>query len=176
MYNDELPDTDSEGSTKKIRLTGGYGQMNELVHRQCCDQVRKYNKDSDVSNWYRSKLMLYYPWYDEENDLLGGCASYAEHYEQVRAVVIENENKYTNEDIENVNLDDDNRPEHAWCQIAPSTQASNAQAAEQGVETLTELAEQDLIDNANLVQGSTTGSDGLSVRYEAANLCNPPDV
>ena len=28
--------------------------------------------------------MLYYPWYDEENDLLGGCASYAEHYEQVK--------------------------------------------------------------------------------------------
>ena len=27
VYNDELPDTDSEGSTKKIRLTGGYGQM-----------------------------------------------------------------------------------------------------------------------------------------------------
>ena len=176
VYNDELPDTDSEGSTKKIRLTGGYGQMNER-RRQAVIRFRKYNKDSDVSNWYRSKLMLYYPWYDEENDLLGGCASYAEHYEQVRAVVIENENKYTNEDIENVNLDDDNRPEHAWCQIAPSTQASNAQAAEQGVETLTELAEQDLIDNANLVQGSTTGSGGLSVRYEgAANpAVIPPD-
>ena len=176
VYNDELPDTDSESSTKKITLTGGYGLMNER-RRQAVIRFRKYNKDSDVSNWYRAKLMLYYPWYDEEADLLGGCASYAEHYEQVRAVVIENENKYTNEDIENVNVDDDNRPEHAWCQIAPSTEASNAQAAEQGVETLTELAEQDLIDNANLVQGSTTGSGGLSVRYEgAANpAVIPPD-
>ena len=82
---------------------------------------------------------------------------YAEHYEQERAVV-------TDEDIENIEVDDDNRPEHAWCQIAPSTEANNAQAAEQGAETLTELAEQDLIDNANLVQGSTTGSGGLSVR------------
>ena len=176
VYNDELPDTDSEGSTKKITLTGGYGQMNER-RQQAVIRFRKYNKDSDVSNWYRAKLMLYYPWCDEEKDLLGGCASYAEHYEQVRAVVIENENKYTNEDIENVNVDDDNRPEHAWCQIAPSTEASNAQAAEQGVETLTELAEQDLIDNASLVQGSTTGSGGLSVRYEgAANpAVIPPD-
>ena len=178
VYNDELPDTNSESSTtcKKITLTGGYGQMNER-RQQAVIRFRKYNKDSDVSNWYRAKLMLYYPWYDEENDLLGGCTSYAEHYEQVRAVVIENENKYTNEDIENVNIDDDNRPEHAWCQIAPSTEASNAQAAEQGAETLTELAEQDLIDNANLVQGSTTGSGGLSVRYEgAANpAVIPPD-
>ena len=91
--------------------------------------------------------------------------------------MIENENKYTDEDIENIEVDNDNRPEHAWCQIAPSTEASNAQAAEQGVETLTELAEQDLIDNASLVQGSTTGSGGLSVRYEgAANpAVIPPD-
>ena len=96
MYNDELPDSDSEGSTKKITLTGGYGQMHER-RQQAVIRFRKYNKDSDSSNWYRAKLMLYYPWYDEESDLLGGCASYAEHYELVRAVVIENENKYTDE-------------------------------------------------------------------------------
>ena len=74
VYNDELPDASSEGSTKKITLTGGYGQMNER-RRQAVIRFRKYNKDSDVSNWYRAKLMLYYPWYVEENDLLGGCAS-----------------------------------------------------------------------------------------------------
>ena len=136
--------------------------------QQAVVRFRKYNKDSDVSNWYRAKLMLYYPWYDEESDLLGGCASYAENYELVRAVVIENENKYTDEDIENVSVDEDNRPEHAWCQIAPSTEASNAHDTEQGVETLTELAEQDMVDNANLVQGSATGSGGLSVRFEGA--------
>ena len=57
VYNDELPDTDSEGSTKKITLTGGYGQMNER-RQQAVIRFRKYNKDSDVSNWYRAKLML----------------------------------------------------------------------------------------------------------------------
>ena len=173
VYNEELPDADSEGSTKKITLTGGYGLMQERK-MPAVFRFRKYNKDSDVSNWYRAKLMLYYPWYDEEKDLLGGYASYVEHYEQVRAVVIENENKYTDEDTDSIDVDDDNRPEHAWCQIAPSTEASNAQAAEQGVETLTELAEQDLIDNANLVQADRTG---LSVRFEgAANpAVIPPD-
>ena len=98
VYNDELPDAVSEGGTKNITLTVGYGQMQERK-MPAVIRFRKYNKDSDVSNWYRAKLMLYYPWYDEENDLLGGCASYAEHYEQVRAVVIENENKYTDEDM-----------------------------------------------------------------------------
>ena len=177
IYNDELPDTDSEGSTKKITLTGGYGQMRERRH-QVVIRFRKYNKDSDASNWYRAKLMLYYPWYDEESDLLGGCTSYAEHYELVRAVVVENESKYTDEDIENMNVDEDSRPEHAWCQIAPSTEASNAHAAEQGVETLTELSQQDLVDNANLVQQpSVTNSTGLSIRFQsAANpAVIPPD-
>ena len=55
IYNDELPDTDSEGSTKKITLTGGYGQMRERRH-QAVIRFRKYNKDSDASNWYRAKL------------------------------------------------------------------------------------------------------------------------
>ena len=166
IYNDELPDTDSEGSTKKITLTGGYGQMRERRH-QAVIRFRKYNKDSDASNWYRAKLMLYYPWYDEESDLLGGCTSYAEHYELVRAVVVENESKYTDEDIENMNVDEDSRPEHAWCQIAPSTEASNAHAAEQGVETLTELSQQDLVDNANLVQQpSVTNSTGLVLDFK----------
>ena len=176
VYNDELPDTDSEGSAKKITLTGGYGQMHER-RRQAVIRFRKYNKDSDASNWYRAKLMLYYPWYDEESDLLGGCASYAEHYELVRDVVVENESKYTNDDIENMNVDEESRPEHAWCQIAPSTEASNAHAAEQGVETLTELSQQDLVDNASLVQGSATSSAGLSVRFQsAANpAVIPPD-
>ena len=81
--NDELPDTDSESSTcTKITLTGGYGQMQERK-MPAVIRFRKYNKDSDASNWYRAKLMLYYPWYDEESDLLGGCTSYAEHYELV---------------------------------------------------------------------------------------------
>ena len=80
VYNDELLDTDSEGSTKKITLTGGYGQIHER-RRQAVIRFRKYNKGGDASNWYRAKLMLYYPWYDEESDLLGGCTSYAEHYE-----------------------------------------------------------------------------------------------
>ena len=92
--------------------------------------------------------------------------------------MVENESKYTDEDIENMNVDEDSRPEHAWCQIAPSTEASNAHAAEQGVETLTELSQQDLVDNANLVQQpSVTNSTGLSIRFQsAANpAVIPPD-
>ena len=112
--------------------------------------------------------MLYYPWYDESNDLLGGYTTYAEHYEHVKVIVYQNEQKYTLEEVENVQVDEDSRPEHAWCQLAPTTEHSNSNAREQGVETLTELSEQDLVDNANLLNSRAGNTAGLSVRFESA--------
>ena len=161
---DALPRNESQLTATKITLTDGYGQMYER-RKPAVIRFRKYNKDADVSNWYRAKLMLYYPWYDESNDLLGGYTTYAEHYDHVKAVVHQNEQKYTLEEVENVQIDEDSRPEHAWCQLAPTTEHSNSNALEQGVETLTELSEEDLVDNANLLNSNTSG---LSVRFESA--------
>ena len=50
--------------------------------------------------------MLYYPWYDEDIDLLGGCATYQEQYRLAHAVMHDNECK---EDSE---IDEDGPPEH----------------------------------------------------------------
>ncbi len=108
--------------------------------------IIRYNKDADASNWYRAKIMLYYPWYSEEIDLLGGFPT------------CQNEQNYTREEVENVLVDEDDRPEHAWCQLAPTT---NSNTREQGVD------EQDLIDNANLLNSSASNV-GLSVRFESA--------
>ena len=38
--------------------------------------------------------MLYFPWRNEEADLLGGHSSYQAHYQAVSAAVLENERKY----------------------------------------------------------------------------------
>ena len=163
---DALPDHESQASNKKIALTGVFGQMHER-NKPAVIRFRKYNKDSDASNWYRAKLMLYYPWYDERIGLLGGYSSYAEHYEHVMSVVFENEQKYTMEQVEDMQIDD-SRPEHAWCQLAPNTEGNRAHAEQEGTEILTEVSEQDLIDNANLLQSNARGVSGLSYRFEAA--------
>ena len=131
-------------------------------------RFRKYHKDIDPSNYYRAKLMLYFPWYDEEHDLLCGYSSYAEHYQNVLSIVLENEKKYTVEEIDSINVDEDSRPEHAWCQIAPSTEDSNACAVNQSAEILTELSGEDVNDNSNLIQSSSGSTYGLSVRFESA--------
>ena len=72
---DALPDSEIQASTKKITLTGGFGQMHERK-KPSVFRFRKYNKDTDASDWYRAKLMLYHPWYDESTDLLGGFSRY----------------------------------------------------------------------------------------------------
>ena len=84
--------------------------------------------------------------------------------------------KSTAEEVDTIRVDEDSRSEHAWCQIAPSTD-SNAHTAEQGVKTLTELSEQDLVDNTNLLQSNGRIPTYLSIRFESATNPQviPPD-
>ena len=95
--------------------------------------------------------MLYYPWYDEQTDILGGYVSYAEHYDHIKAIVCKNEKKFTVEEFDNIRIDEDSRPEHAWCQIAPCTEDNNGQTAREGSELLTNILKQELADNAELM-------------------------
>ncbi len=167
--NNDALDVESETNTNKIRLTGGFGFMRER-RRPATIRFRRYNIHSDPSNWYRAKLMLYYPWYNEEVDLLAGHSTYAEHYNAVRTFVASNESKYTIENIDDIDVDENSRPEHAWCQIAPSTEHSNTNAAQQGSETITDISPDDLVDNDRLLQSNPTSGSAptLSARFESA--------
>lgn len=51
--------------------------------------------------------MLYFPWYSEETDLLGGYSTFEEHFRNVQSSVIANEKKYTLSDVENIEIDED---------------------------------------------------------------------
>jgi len=39
--------------------------------REAIIRFHRYNKDAEPINWYRAKLMLYFPWYDKDRELLG---------------------------------------------------------------------------------------------------------
>ena len=164
---DALPASESDTTSTQITLTDGFGKMNKR-RVEAVIRFRKYNKETDPSNWYRAKLMLYYPWYNEQTDLLGGYSSYAEHYRHVSTDVYANESMYTKADIEDVDVDQDGPPEHLWSNIAPSTEESRAQSMAEGVETLTEVSQQDLRDNQAIL---TSGASALHVRFEGASNC-----
>jgi len=55
--------------------------------------------------------------------------------------------------------------QHLWCHIAPSTEESRSHSIAEGSESLTEVSQVDLQDNANLFS-STTAS--LHARFEGA--------
>ena len=117
--------------------------------------------------------MLYYPWYDEQADLLGGYETYEQHYNHVKNIVQANETKYTKEEIEDMDIDEDGPPEHLWNSIAPSTEESRMQSVAEGSEQLTEVSQQDLQDNQNIL----ASGQNLHVRFESAanQLEIPPD-
>ena len=65
---DAIPALESDTTSTQITLTHGFGKMNKRK-QEAVIRFRKYNKETDLSNWHRAKLMLYYPWFDEQTDL-----------------------------------------------------------------------------------------------------------
>ena len=169
---DALPAPESDVTSTQITLTDNFGKMNKRK-QQAVIRFRKYNKETDPSNWYRAKLMLYYPWFDEQAHLLGPYATYEEHYRHVKTIVQTNENKYTIADIDDIQVDEGGPPEHLWNSIAPSTEESRMQSMAEGSEQLIEVSQQDLRDNESIL----TSGPNLHVRFESAanQLEIPPD-
>ena len=70
--DDVLPcdniETCNNGS--KITLTDNYGVMHKRT-REAVIRFTRINKDKEPSNYYRAKLMLYYPWRYEHIDIIG---------------------------------------------------------------------------------------------------------
>lgn len=154
---DALPDVESDSTSTQITLTGGFGKRSK--HKQeAVIRFKKYSTDTDLTNWYRSKLMLYYPWFDEQVDLLG----YEAHYTHVCDTVHTSESKYTTEDLDNVDFDENGPPEHLWISIAPSTQEHRLQSIAEGNKQPTEVSQQDLQDNQNILSQSS-----LHIRFES---------
>ncbi len=160
--NDVLPPNETDTESTQITLTNGYGKMNKR-RKSAVIRFRTYNKDYDSTNWFRAKLMLYYPWLNETTDLLGGYSTYEEHYNHIKPIIVANEQKYTLADIEVLEVDENNIPEHAWNQIAPNTEA---QSRAKSLEHLTEVSQEDIEDNTNLIISTSHGS--LHTRFETA--------
>ena len=67
------------------------------------------------------------------------------------------------------------RPEHLWDQLAPSTEKGQHRSRMEGEESLTEMSQEDLANNANILDPSS--NSGVQVRYERAAKADeiPPD-
>ncbi len=117
-------------------------------------RFRRYNMHSDPSNWYigQSSCCTIRGTTKKLTCLLDTPAmlSITTLYEQLLRPSI-----YTWK-RGRFDVDEDSRPEHAWCQIAPSTEYSNTNTAQQGSETITDISQDYLVDNDRLLQSNPT--------------------
>ena len=153
---------DSDISSSRIALTNGLGQM----RRNAVIRFRHY-REVERENWFRAKLMLYYPWYDEDRDLLGGRSTYEEHYEQVRSLVLTTIQRYCQSDVEDIEINENGPPEDLWTEIAPSTEENQAHSREEGSRSLNEISQQDLHVNSNILR--SPGSLALLSRFDSTS-------
>ena len=164
--NDVLPPADPEITSTKIKLTGGLGVMSTRC-REAVIRFRQYNKDAEPNEYYRAKLMLYLPWYDEDKDLIKNYSTYEQHHNQVQEIVIPNEAKFNKTLLDEIDIDEIDHPEHIWAEIAPNTEDSELRTLQQNIEALTEMVQQDLDDNTTVLHQSATPGSTLALRYEA---------
>ena len=113
--------------------------------------------------------MLYYPWYNEDVDLLGGYDTYEEHYLCVHHIIIANEKQYTYVDVNDLDYDFDRLTEHAWDQLAPSNEEGQLNSISVGNENLRDMSQDDLVANTCLL--ADTGNT-IQSRYESSANAN----
>ena len=94
---------------------------------------------------------------------MGQYATYEEHYNSVHPLVLANESRYSQADVDGIEIDEDGPPEHLWNEIAPAGE-SRSHSIQKGSETLTELSEEDLQANLEILNESGSGPTGLSMR------------
>ena len=84
------------------------------------------------------KLMLYFPWRQEKQDLLGNHPDYYSNYQTHEDDLLHNEKKYT-ANVEDFmeflnNLSVCGPPQHLWSSIAPTSEENQLQAQIEGAE------------------------------------------
>lgn len=167
---DSIPSVETNTLTNSyIKLTDGYGKMAKCT-KEAIIRFAKYNKDAQPTEYTRAKLMLYHPWRDEGHDPLGGYNTYEEHFIHVKSAVLAAEKKYSKvvEDcFDNIDCED-GPPEHTWATIAPTTEENRHQAVEDGNELLTEVPEEDIVENRDQFVQQYSGNNSVQVRYDSA--------
>ena len=93
----ELSETEEYDSFTKIRLIDGLGYMQKRK-QEAILHVTRYKLQTEPEKYYHSKLILFYPWTNED-DLITGFNSYMESYIHKQDIIHKNEQLF-NEDCE----------------------------------------------------------------------------
>ena len=116
MYNTESPETST-----KIKLQKGLGIIRKRK-QQAMLHARRYKVTYRTRKYYHAKLLLYYPW-NQEDDIISTYQSYQDSYISKQHIIHQNAQKF-NEDCVAFDIDlqdlEHNIPQSAWEMVAPN--------------------------------------------------------
>ena len=173
--SDVLPRAEDGESrrSESIKLKNDLGHM----YKRKREAIIRFHQEKEPSKVYRSKIMLYLPWRDENSDLLGGYMNFQSHED--KKDILENERKYgqnaTEIDEAIDDLTEHGPPQHAWDQVAPGAAEQQAQAQAEGVEEMRTIEQEDLDANASLFQQQQTTPLLQRFSLETNRALIPPD-
>ena len=177
---DALP-TPENGDSKiceRIKLNNDLGNMYKR-RREAIIRFHRFNAEKEPSKVYRSKIMLYVQWRDENPDLVGGYMDFRIHYEDKVDDILENDRKYSQNTSEIDEAMDDltehGPPQHAWDQVAPGAAEQQALAEAEGTEEVHTIEQEDLDANAQLFRRQQTTPLLQRFGMETNRQLIPPD-
>ena len=178
--SDAIPTPDNEEGRKceRIELKNRLGYMYKR-RREAVIRFHRFNYEKEASKVYRSKLMLYLPWRNEDIDLLGSYPDFRNHYEDRCDDILANELMYSqNATLINEAVDDlieHGPPQHAWDQVAPGASEQQARDQDEGAEELQNIEQEDLDANAQIYQQQQAPPLLQRFSAEASRELLPPD-
>ena len=134
----ELSETEKYDSCTKITLKDGLGYMHKRK-QEAILHVMRYKLQTELEKYYHSKLILFYPWKNED-DLITGFNSYMESYIDKQDIIQKNAQSF-NEDCERFDsaleaFENDVIPQSAWDSIVLSIVEEDALTHTQGFDTI----------------------------------------
>ena len=153
----ELSETEEYDSCTKITLKDGLGYMHKRK-QEAILHVRRYKLQTEPQKYYHSKLILFYPWKNED-DLITGFNSYMESYIDKQDVIHKNAQSF-NEDCERFDsaleaFENDVIPQSAWDSIVPTIAEEDAVTNTQGFDTIQVTTEEEEHDDTIVTRHAT---------------------
>ena len=164
-----MQNTENDNSATSIKLQKGLGVIRKRK-QEAILHTRRYKIHAEPEKYYHAKLLLYYPW-NNEDDIISPFRTYHESYISKQDIIHQNTKRF-NEDCMAFDLEmkdfENNIPQSAWEMVAPNIMQDDRTTHEQGFSTLhNEQQEEDTIDTV-CHDNTRTKRDTLCMLYVKA--------
>ena len=124
---------DTNDGTKRIKITLKNGVT--IGQRKTCRVIRypSFNKNTNSENYFRERLMLFYPWREEGENLKKDCETFEQMYQTVHRTVDRKAKQYEKnvEELERA-IEQAEGDNNQYDELAPGTQQVECEDIEEG--------------------------------------------